>query len=218
MAWVAGSLLVAAAAVAVRWWFRRVDSLGRRREFPLVAVLVLAALGAGLLVPVVRTARLEGRLSRVASDLVGAPVTVHCQGLGQEFVDVGDELGYVRLRPDGRPERAALLKRAQCGDLAGYLHSDRRHPTAAQVLAVHVLSHEAMHMAGSIGEAETECRAVQVDARTARLLGAPPADARALARSYWQTDYPRMPDAYLSEQCRAGGRLDEHLPDAPWVP
>ena len=45
---------------------------------------------------------------------------------------------------------------------------------------MHVLSHEAMHMTGYTDEAEAECRAMQVDARTARLLGAPEDAARAL--------------------------------------
>ena len=216
MTWIAAALLAAAVVVAVRWAMRRVDALGRRRPFPLVTVLILLGLGVGLLVPVVRTARLEARLGDVASSLVGERVVVDCQGLGQEFVDVGAELGYVRIGHDGQPERATLIKRPQCGALSSYLHSDRRHPSSEQVVAVHVLSHEAMHMAGYTDEAEAECRAMQVDARTARLLGAPEDAARGLARRYWRTVYPRMSDNYRSGQCRAGGELDQRQPDAPW--
>jgi hypothetical protein len=58
-----------------------------------------------------------------------------------------------------------------------------------------VLAHEAMHMAGLMREDTAECAAVQRDARAARLLGASPADARALALAYWRTVYPAMPTA-----------------------
>jgi hypothetical protein len=39
-----------------------------------------------------------------------------------------------------------------------------------------------------------------------------------LAAAYWRTVYPAMPGGYRSSACRPGGALDEHLPDAPWVP
>ncbi|MGZ4594386.1 hypothetical protein [Oryzihumus sp.] len=217
MIWFAGVMFAAALGVAAWWWPRRVDALGRPRSFPVVSVLLLVGLGSGLLVPVVRNARLEHRLSAAAGSLTGVPVVVHCQTMGQQLGDLGSELGFVRYGPDGTPERATLIKRAQCGHLRAYLRSDRRRPTAEQVVAVHVLSHEAMHMAGVTGEAEAECRAVQLDARTARLLGAPEDAARELARRYWRTIYPRMPDDYRSASCAPGGDLDQRAPDAPWA-
>jgi hypothetical protein len=82
---------------------------------------------------------------------------------------------------------------------------------------VHVLTHEAMHLAGRLGESEAECAAVQRDAHTARLLGAEPADAAGLAATYWREVYPLMPDRYRSEQCQAGGSMDERRADAPWL-
>jgi hypothetical protein len=69
-----------------------------------------------------------------------------------------------------------------------------------------------------VDESAAECAAVQRDARTARLLGAPGDQALALAVSNWRTVYPRMPDGYRSSNCRPGGAMDEHLPDAPWAP
>ena len=122
--------------------------------------------------PVVRHHRLEQRLADAASQLVGAPVQVHCQTAGQEFVDAGAELGWVAYGPDGVPEHATLIKRAQCGDLSAYLGSDKTAPTLDQVIAVHILSHEARHMAGETSEGVAECEAMQRDAQTAELLGA----------------------------------------------
>jgi len=216
LTWFAAALLAGALALLVRWLLRPRDALGRERAFPLISVLVLTALGGGLLVPVVRHHRLEGRLSQVATTLVGAPSVVHCQTAGRELMDLGSELGYVRWGPGGVPEHETLIKRAPCNHLAAYLRGDHAHPTLDEIVAVHVLSHESRHMAGTTSESITECQAMQRDAWAAALLGASPQEALELARTYWQTIYPRMPDDYSSGQCAPGGPLDEHLTNAPW--
>jgi hypothetical protein len=216
LGWLSFGLLASVAAVVVRWLATRVDALGRRRAFPWGSVVLLAAFAAATAAPVARDALRERRLARVASAVVGARVGVHCQSFGEAFVDAGIELGYVRFRPDGRPERSTLIKRDQCGDIAAYQRSDKHDPSRAQVVAVHVLTHEAMHMAGIIDEARAECAAVQRDAQTARLLGASRADAVVLAGRYWRTVYPLMPDGYRTRDCGPGGPLDEARQDAPW--
>jgi hypothetical protein len=216
LTWFALALFLVAAGASGRWFTRRRDSLGRPRSFPLISVLVLVALGAGLLVPVVRHHRLEGRLTGVAATLVGAPAVVHCQTAGREMLDLGSELGFVRWGPGGVPEHATLIKHAPCSRLAAYLAGDQAHPTLDEIIAVHVLSHESRHMAGTVNEADAECQAMQRDAWTARLLGASSTEAHELARNYWRVVYPRMPDDYRTGGCAPQGPLDEHLPDAPW--
>jgi hypothetical protein len=216
LTWLAIGALAGALLLTGRWVLSPRDSLGRSISFPVVSVALLVVAGSGALVPVVLHQRLERRLASVASTEVGAPVTVHCQTVGQEMVDVGSELGYVRYGADGVPEHATLIKHAQCGDLSAYLHSDKAAPSLDQVIAVHVLTHEAQHMAGQTSEASAECQAVQRDAQTAQLLGATADQARALAARYWSEVYPRMGDDYRSRDCAPGGALDEHLPDAPW--
>ena len=217
LTWFAVALAGGAVAVAVGWWRRRADELGRPRRFPWVSVVVLSALAVATAVPGVARAAQERRLGAAASVLAGAPVAVRCQSLGQAVLDGGPELGYVRWRADGTPEPWALIKRDQCHHLAAYVRSDKHEPTRDQVVAVHVLTHEAMHLAGRLGEAGAECAAVQRDAHTARLLGAGPADAAGLAASYWRDVYPLMPGPYRSEDCRAGGPMDEGTADAPWL-
>ena len=216
LTWTAIGLLGGAVLLAGRWLLHSRDGLGRQIRFPAVSVVTLVLVGAGLLVPVVRHHRLEQRLAVAASELVGAPVQVHCQTAGQEFVDAGAELGWVRYGPDGVPEHATLIKRAQCGDLSAYLGSDKTAPTRDQVIAVHILSHEARHMAGETSEGVAECEAMQRDAQTAELLGADPDQALRLAQTYWREVYPHLSEDYLSPDCRPGGPLDEGLPDAPW--
>jgi hypothetical protein len=216
LTWLAGGLLGGAVLLAGRWLLRGTDGLGRPVRFPLISVLVLVGLAGGLLVPVLRHHRLEQRLTAVASELAGTPVQVHCQTAGQEFVDLGEELGWVAYGPDGVPEHETLIKRGPCGDLSSYLGGDKSDPSRDQVIAVHVLSHEVRHMTGTTVEAEAECAAVQRDAWAARLLGADPAQASRLARTYWLVVYPSMSEDYTSAECRPGGALDERLPDPPW--
>jgi hypothetical protein len=209
-------LVVAACVMTGRWWMRRYDALGRPRPFPRVGVGLLVVLALVVAVPTYLRHREEDRLSAAATQLVGASARVHCQTIGQEMVDLGSELGYVKWGMDGVPEHRTLIKHGPCRALHGYLDSSKQRPNDGQVVAVHVLTHESMHMHGLTGEAQAECAAVQRDAETARLLGADEASARTLARRYWLEIYPRMPDDYRSAQCGPGGSLDEHLPDAPW--
>ena len=212
------SVLCALAAVVVagRWWTRRYDALGRPRSFPYLGVGLLVVVALGIAVPTYLRHREEDRLSTVATQLAGVHATVHCQTVGAELVDLGSELGWVRWGPDGKPEHQTLIKHGPCRALRSYLASSKQQPSDNQVIAVHVLTHESMHMRGLTDEAQAECAAVQRDAMTARLLGADPAAARALAVRYWTQMYPQMPDGYRTGECTTGGPLDERLPDAPW--
>jgi hypothetical protein len=208
--------VLAAVGVLVRWSVTRVDALGRRRSFPVVwaSIFVVIAIAAG--VPVVRHAQLQDHLASAASAVVGHPAQVRCETLSQAWTDAHPEAGYVQFGPDGRPEPVATLSVQTCGDLSDWLGSDREHPSLQQVIAVHVLTHESMHLIGQADEARAECAAVQRDVRTATLLGATPAQARALAVVYWREVFPRLTAAYQSADCAQGGALDEGLPDAPW--
>lgn len=204
---------LAGAALAVRWLLSTRSSGG---AFPAISVGSCAVLAVVATLPVVVRANLDGRLGHAASTLVGVPVKVNCQTLTGSALDLGNELGWVAWGPDGRPERRTLIKHTQCNDLQAYLDSNKHHPTDAQVQAVHVLTHESMHMAGNKNEAVAECYATQHDTQMAELLGASPADAHQLAVRYWQSFYPRMPDGYTSRDCRPGGNLDLHLATPAW--
>ena len=217
MHWLGLGLLISAAVLGLRWMFTRVDTLGRTRPFPLISVVLLVLAGSAALAPWIMRERLEDRLAKAASKVAGMTVDVHCQSFGEAFTDVGAELGYVKWGPDGVPERHTLIKRDQCGDLSDYLSSDKDTPTRDQVVAVHILSHETVHMMGEKNEAVTECLAMQRNAEMAQALGASPEHARALAAAYWEDVYPSMPDDYRSNECGPGLNLDAGLPDPPWV-
>jgi hypothetical protein len=211
-------LAVCGATLSARWYATRVDAFGRPRPYPVLAAFCfeLAVLA---IVPVIELSAEQHRLGQVATELAGAPATVHCQHMASAMVDVSTDVGHVNLGPDGRPEHSTLIKNEQCRMLAAYLaHAKDRHtPSYDEVVAVHVLTHESMHMRGILDEAWAECAAVQRDAETAQLLGATPAEAHLLALRYWLTVYPLMSDGYRTADCGPGRPLDEHLPTAPWV-
>lgn len=217
LVWVGIIAFILAAGLSLRWTQKRYDALGRALGFPMISVGLCLVVGLGSEVPVGLHARTEHRLGVAASAIGGSKDTVHCQTLGQAAIDMGPELGYVKFGANGVPEHHALIKIQQCHLISKWMSSDHRHPSRDEVIAVHVLTHETMHMSGTTDEAVTDCRAMQRDAAMARKLGADPADALALAVRYWHEVYPDMPDAYRTAACAPGGSLDEHRPDAPWV-
>jgi len=107
-------LLCLAGAAFIVW----IDSLGRRVDFPRTWIIVLVVAGLALLTPLALRTWIESRISSAASNVVGVPVEVECQGFGGAFVDAGAEFGYVAFGPDGVPERKTLIKREQCRDLS----------------------------------------------------------------------------------------------------
>jgi hypothetical protein len=197
------ALLLGAIAFLIRWF---VD--GRRElepSFPRLEVAVLVVVGLVAMAPWVLRMRLEDRLGAAAAGISGRPVQVQCQSFAAAFFDPTANLGYVPFTASGDAIPRTLIKRNQCRDLARYLRSDKETPTHEQVVAVHVLTHESMHMAGVTNEAEAECLAVQHNAEMAERLGASPIAARELALSYWRNVYPRMPDEYRSSECTFEG-------------
>ena len=207
--------LVLAAGVSVRWVLRRVDALGRIAPFPKLSVGLCVVVALGCAVPLALHARLEHTLQHAASQVAGEPVHVDCQTSGQTWMDAGAELGYVKWGPGGVPEHRTLLKYDPCTDLRSWLSSNKNDPRLDQVIAVHVLTHETMHMVGITDEAQAECAAMQRDAAMAVALGATPAEGQTLAHRYWLEVYPRMPDGYTGG-CGPDSAWDEHLAAPPW--
>ncbi len=213
--YIADAFALAALALLAYWFVQR--GVRQHAPFPAISISACVVLSVVATFPVVDRVTLEGRLSHASSTLLGTHVKVDCQTLTGSALDMGRELGYVKWGPGGIPERKTLIKHQQCNDLHSYLDSSKQHPSAAQILAVHVLTHESMHMSGITNEAIAECDAMQRDTTMAEDLGARPPAAHALAVTYWLTVYPDMPDGYRSTDCRPGGSLDLHLPNAPWV-
>jgi hypothetical protein len=206
---------VGAFGLLVHWGAHRRDALGRERDLPVVRVSALVLVAVVAAVPGAQRKVQERQLGTVASTLAHRHVKVHCQSGAAAFVDAGSELGWVPFDANGVPEPYTLIKREQCKQLKAY-GKHHAHPSIDEVVAVHVLTHEAMHLRGEPNEEIAECEALQRDALTAQALGATVTEARSLARRYWLVVYPRMPDDYVTGKCAPGGELDEGLASAPW--
>lgn len=159
-------------------------------------------------------AREARELGAVATGLAGRPVRVQCQNIAAAAIDVSDEQGAVTFDASGRPSDTAHLKRNTCQALGRFPRDARAGklrclaapdscPDAvlADALAVHVLTHESMHLRGIQSESEAECLALGATAWTARDLGAPPTDAN-LVEQYARTRlYELLPADYHSPAC-----------------
>ncbi len=210
------TIVVVALAAALGWLVFRAVLTRRVPWITLGIVLVL-------LVPLFVTERqwisTEQRLASVSRTEAQNVLGIHCQRLGETLTYAGADLGHVQFDADGFPTGPAVLSYDTCRGLAAYLGMSSRERDSAPedvLVAVHVLAHETGHLTGLVSEAEAECWAVQHDARTAVLLGATPAQGQALAVRYWREVYPRMPEAYRTDQCAENARLDRSKNDGVW--
>jgi hypothetical protein len=182
-----------------------------------------------------RITPLEARSSRIARSLAGPDVSIECVSPAA-WRSLAAEYGFEReltwaltpLRSDAGTGSTIPTARSTLSPRACRLEDAFvRAPTelgarlcrhggvlgecddwAAKLLAVHVLGHESMHLAGVVDEAHAECLAVQLDAFVAARLGATTGFARSLAREYWRYYYPSQDRRYRSAECRDGGTLD----------
>jgi hypothetical protein len=156
----------------------------------------------------------EHALARVAGEIVGRPVGVHCQGFFASLLDINDRTGEVRF-PPGKPPDHMFLTRDTCKALKRFRTGHRR-LTLGTAEAINALTHESFHLRGVVNEAATQCYAIQTDAWTVVRLGGTPEQGAAVA-SLVYAQQPNMPSEYQSSDCRAGGSLDLH-PDTAAFP
>lgn len=170
----------------------------------------------------------ERELTTIASEIAERPVEVHCQGFVAALLDVSSDSGTVSFK-DGRPADDTKLKRKVCKALGRFssdvltprfacVESGSRCPARVheEIWAATVLAHESIHLRGEAAEDVAECKAVQETALVAELLGASPADARAIGRYAWTQVYPDAREDYRSIDCYNGGPLDTRRGDPLW--
>lgn len=202
----------------------------RRLAFVVVCVLALPALASARSAfyhdkslptrsGATSVSRIEPRFGRVASSLAGMPAQVRCwspldwariNGDLLAHGGAGESLDFVSgfYRPDtGRIH----LDPTACAGLVDLAYRSAR-PQQGRAfvriaLGVDTLAHESMHRRGFRNEAVTECYAVQLVYKTGKALGASSTYAALLSRQAWAA-YPAHPAAYLSTECRNGGKLD----------
>jgi hypothetical protein len=86
-------------------------------------------------------------------------------------------------------------------------------------MALAVVAHESYHILGYTNEAQVECYGMQSIWFVGSKLGAPVAEAQALASLYSTQLYPRRQyttPQYWSAECRDGGKYDLRRSLARW--
>ncbi|MBU4215740.1 MAG: hypothetical protein KJ792_13920 [Actinobacteria bacterium] len=189
LTFVAAALVLLAIRAGVRLVRGRASSWGLGVA-ALVWWTVLAAV-AGLVEAEHRvTQQLATSVTVMVSGRPGA--VARCARRTSDMFDPSGNAGSVQWdSPD-----VARLRADTCDALWAWITSDKEHPTIEEVIALHVLAHEAVHVGGERAEAATECAAMGWDATVARALGASDAVAQQIAASYRQQVYPTMPDEY----------------------
>jgi hypothetical protein len=170
----------------------------------------------------IEKSRVEPRLSKVGSGLVGDEIDVRCWSkrdwreqiedsdarTPHELAGMAGEGGPVELAPDA------------CEPLVETLYTKTKPVTHEQEVvlayAVGILAHELEHVRGEMDEKTAECQGMQRLAGVARKLGLPRAEARRLARVYWFEIYPDADRGYRTAECRNGGELDLRPRSAAW--
>ena len=193
-----------------------------------LAIAALLVFGVGFVLHE-RKSALENHLSKIATELGGRHVHVHCQSFTGNLFDVSSEAGSVQFDASGIPSDTTDLKRPICSALARFPHDVKSRAYACvystadcpqsiweDVLAVHTLAHEVWHLHGYGNEAQVECYALQTTARAAELFGADPAAAQATANYALVRFYPNEPDEYREPDCVNGGPLDLRPTDPVW--
>lgn len=148
----------------------------------------------------------ENKLSSVVNEVSGTKGgTVHCQRFSEAFFDTKvSELGHVN---QDKP-KVAVVNYQQCQQIFSWLESGKGNPTLDQVHALHVLTHEAVHVSGQYNEAVTECTAINRDHITVRELGGSEETGHKVASSYYSSIWPDMEKEYKLEGCQISPEFD----------
>ena len=140
-------------------------------------------------------------------------VAVTCQSRLGSFFHY-NKLGYVR-----RGDYEINLRPDMCSHLRSYIGDPNDANKQAlrdydRVMALHVLTHEAMHINQEYDEVKADCQAYQRNHKMAEHLGVTARVAAQSAIVIHRFRSDRHP--YYSNQCEPGRALDEKLAGAVW--
>lgn len=120
---------------------------------------------------------------------------VHCQRLSETLFYARSAVGWVGMDGDGDPGQA-LLTYDICTSLRAWLNSDKEAPSREEILAVHIVAHEAAHLAGIWDESMAECVSMRDGVSVAVAMGATLKQAEELVARYRDEIYPTLRSEY----------------------
>jgi hypothetical protein len=178
-----------------------------------IGTLVLAAVGVPWMHARGERLEVERRAGAIAGELTHRTIRVHCPGPIRRRMMYEIHEGSVRFDADGVPADETKLSARTCDGLrtiiedgatldfgclaASFCDASRRR--AAEALAV--LTHETMHLRGTMDEAQTECHARRRVAAVAVRMGVSAAGGDAVAAWQATTWQAMLPDAYRGATC-----------------
>ncbi len=181
-------------------------------SFSLVYILVLGALAIAAARPAYTTWQLETLLSEKASIISDRPnIKVRCNSMFDTLFS-----GKGVSSPAGTAYIEAgeiFFESGWCKNFKKYLKAPED-ASREQLFAMHIFTHEVMHIRGERNEKKTDCQAIQRNHTVGELLGISRSVARENAKRYYVELYPRH--NYFDRHCKPGGRYDERLADAIW--
>ena len=177
-------------------------------RFDLYFFFLLIMAGICIFFPI-RQAFFEHKLAKASASLINHDhVVVEC---------LSKYSGLLHFRAAGFVYRGSSKINMQgsiCKRLRNYL-KDPLYAEWQDLYALHVLTHETMHVAGEYNEPRADCQAYQRNHKMAELLGVRP-DIAALNGRYLHRHRSPKHD-YYSPACEPGGGFDEKLPHAVWI-
>lgn len=149
---------------------------------------------------------MEYKLSSVVDEISGKKGgKVHCQRLSEAFFDTKvSAAGHVS---SDKPN-VAVVNFQQCQHIFAWMENGKGEPTKDQTHAIHVLTHEAVHVSGQLNEAVTECTAINRDNITVRELGGSEEMGKRIASSYYTGIWPSMSKEYILSDCVIDPKFD----------
>lgn len=130
---------------------------------------------------------------------------LQCQRFSEAFFDIHTtRLGSVS---SAHPNRA-VVNYEECLEISDWMGGNKSSATPKQLQALHVLTHEAVHVAKEYNEAVTECTAINRDHIMAKAMGASKKFAAELPQRYYKEFFPRMPSEYTLAGCTISPEFD----------
>lgn len=177
-----------------------------------IGVLVLAVPGVPWLHARSQRVEVERRAAAIAGELTNRSIRVRCPGPIRRRMFYEIHEGSVRFDADGVPADETKLSARTCDGLRtvvdhaatldfGCLATACGEPETRAAEALAVLTHETMHLRGTMDEAKTECQARGRVAWVAQRMGVGAASAEAVAAWQGSTWQARLPDGYRGAAC-----------------
>jgi hypothetical protein len=151
---------------------------------------------------------LQWRGSEVVKAVSGNPNgTLECQRKLPSFFEM--DSASIAGKVSSLDPNTAHLKNGQCNEIFTWMQSGSPDSvTGKQIVALHVLSHESVHVSGQFSESIAECTALQRDPIAVSSLGGSDEVAQLVQSQYFEQVFPNLPDSYKLKECKVDDKFD----------